>query len=204
MQTIIKTLAAAAKKLGLKLTLALAILGILALMAPPARAQVSPTSIIVITNIPAIITTNLSTTFALNPGLYAPTNPAAGPIFTNGIQNGVIPLTKNCALALALRWYTTNGPAVVGVGGSFGLDGTNFGLAPFTLVGTAFSNAPVASPLGLTNGCPVTISTNWTQNTLSGYAFMVLNVFTNTASGTSAVYNASSIASRPTLNTQTY
>ena len=157
------------------------------LLARPASAQVSSVALFQITNIPPI---------------------AAASVATNGYTNQIVLLTKNCALAFAAQFYQTNSLAAgstVVVGGSFSIDTTNFGIAPFTLSGLANSNnvAWVQAGTNLTFNRPITIQTNWGQNTLSGYAAIMFNIFTNTSS-TSAVYNAGCWLSRPTLNTQTY
>jgi hypothetical protein len=108
-------------------------------------------------------------------------------------QTNIIPLTKNCALAVAGRTVTSLGAGTEVLSGSFGLDGTNFGLAPFTLTVPLSTTYP-------TNG--VTMWTNWPQNYLSGFAYVNFTLITNTGPGT--VTNYSWLVSRPTLNTSTY
>ena len=61
-------------------------------------------------------------------------------------QNNIILLTRDCDLAAAFQFFTTNGTATVTIAGSFSIDQTNFGLAPFTLSGTASSKQPGGSP----------------------------------------------------------
>jgi len=150
---------------------------------PSAFAQTSSPTLFAATNIPSIV--------------------GAG-VVTNGWTNQIIPLTKNCCVAVEALWCVTNGTATCALGGSFSIDGTNFGVAPFTLLGIVPSNNLVAV-LGGSNSPAVIpgLYTNWSQAWLSGYSALMLNVFTNN-SATSSVFNAGVKISRPTLNTQTY
>jgi hypothetical protein len=165
-----------------KITLGLA-LAAAVFVAAPSHAQVSSVSLYAITNVPAVVPASLG---------------------TNGYTNQVILLTKNCCLALASRMCVTNGTSQVTIGGSFSLDTTNFGIAPFLLTGVVPSNNVVAV-MGGTNQPAIVpgLYTNWNQQFLSGFAAVMLNIYTN-GSSTSSVYNADIKLSRPTLNTSTY
>jgi hypothetical protein len=114
-------------------------------------------------------------------------------------------LTKNCCAAFEALLYCTNSSwTSVTIGGSFTIDGSNFGVAPFTISGIAPSNNIGAlSSNWIAPSVVPGLCTNWTQNQLSGYCGVMFNVFTNTSS-TNPVLNAGVKLSRPTLNTATY
>jgi hypothetical protein len=168
-------------------TLFLTSLAALCLCASVAKveAQVSSIDLVTVTSVPPVV--------ALS-------------VVTNGWTQQPILITRNCALAIAGQFYQTNviaGSAVT-IGGSFSIDQTNFGLAPFTLTGTAPSNSPawVQAGTNIVNNNPIMMGTNWTQFQLSGYAAVEINVFTNGSAATS-VFGTLKL-NKPTLNTQTY
>ena len=121
---------------------------------------------------------------------------------TGVISNNVLYLTRDCDLAAAFQFFTTNGPATVTVAGSFSIDTTNFGLSPFTLSGVAVSNAPVGST-STTNTVAINLGTNFNHSVIAGYTAVNFYAWTNSSS-TSAVFNAGSKLNRPTINTQTF
>lgn len=158
----------------------------LCLAAPAARAQVytpGPSAGYYTNGFTAVAgaqftLTNLPATLGTNAGIYT----------TN-----IVPLTKNCALALSARFNTSSSTANGILAGSFSVDGTNFGCAPFLLVGAATTTAPA-------NG--VTCWTNFTQNQLAGFCALNITAATNSAAVT--LTNLGVVANRPTLNTATY
>jgi hypothetical protein len=105
----------------------------------------------------------------------------------------IVPLTKNCCLSVAGRANTSLGAGTEVLTGSFSNDGTNFGMAPFTLTVTLATTFPTNT---------VSVWTNWPQSYLSGFAAVLFNGPTNTGPGTAT--NLSWVANRPTLNTSTY
>lgn len=135
-----------------------------------ATAQISSPTLYTLTNLPATLASNVI-----------------------DYTTNIVPLTKNCALAVAGRTFSAYSQGAEVLSGSFSLDGTNFGLAPFTL--TALNS--VAYP---TNG--ISQWTNWSQAYLGGFAYVNFTLITNTGAGTTT--NLGWIVSRPTLNTATY
>ncbi|MDE2107254.1 MAG: hypothetical protein KGL39_59200, partial [Patescibacteria group bacterium] len=102
----------------------------------------------------------------------------------------IIPLTKNCCVALEGVFNASTGTGNVQVTGSFSADGTNFGLAPFTLNTAANGTTKVVT------------GTNFSQAFLSGYSAMNITTITNGTGG--VLTNFEWVVSRPTLNTATY
>jgi hypothetical protein len=144
----------------------------------------------------------------VSPTLYAVTNltgSVAASWGTNGYTGQPIPLTKNCCLALGTTATVTNSSwTTLVIGGSFSVDGTNFGVAPFQLQGNIASNNVGAYVSNwVSPGVVVSLCTNWSQAWLSGYSAVQVNIVTNTSS-TNPVVGLAVKLSRPTLNTATY
>ena len=162
-----------------KKTLAVGAVAVGMLLARPTEAQVSPLNLNTLTNVPSPLAASSGT-----------------------VSNGVFLLTRDCDLAFAAQFFTTNGTGTATVAGSFSLDTTNFGLSPFVLTGTALSNN-LAAVTGGTNIPPVTVYTNWQHAAIAGYTAVIFNGFTNGAS-TSSLFNGGAKINRPTINTATY
>ena len=116
----------------------------------------------------------------------------------SALQAQVIPLTKNCCLSVIGRAFTSAGAGNELVVGSFSADGTNFGVAPFTLTSSLGVNPPT-NAIGLPT---ITVWTNWPQSYLAGFSAVIFNQVTNTGPGT--VTNLAWVVNRSTLNTSTY
>ena len=147
-------------------------IAVLAVAAPfafcqPTRAQVTSPTLFSITNFPVTLASNVVS-----------------------ITTNMIPLTKNCCVAFSGTVTNTLLGGTVVIQGSWTVDGTNYGVAPWTLT---------VAEAGQTK---VTIATNWSQATLSGYSGLNITTITNTGAGT--MTNFGFVISRPTLNTLTY
>ena len=133
-------------------------------LVPEALAQVVPTTITSLTNVPATLATNTTST-----------------------TTNILALGKNSALALQVPVISASGnTATFGVSGSFSVDGTNFGTAPFWLTGAA-------------NGTTlVVLTTNWNQFQLAGYTAVNFTTWTNGA--TASITNRGILANRVNYN----
>ena len=137
------------KKVGFtlaQLIMVVAIICLLAVFALPARAQVSPLTLTALTNFPATL--------------------AAGA--TSTVTN-IIPVPRYGGLALSVPFNVASGTASVVVGGSFTVDGTNYGCAPFTLTAAA------------TGTTQAMLSTNWSTAQLAGYSGVNFTTLTNSS-----------------------
>jgi len=132
--------------------------------------QASPFDLVVITNVPATLASNV---------VYNATN--------------IIQLTRNSCLSVGGRTFASSAGGNEVVSGSFSNDGTNFGMAPFTLTAPNSTTFPANT---------VSVWTNWSQPFLSGFTYVNFTLFTNTGAGT--VTNLGWTIDRPTLNTATY
>jgi|GEM_PF-2246350 len=131
-----------------KFALALAaIIGLILFTAPPAQAQVTPLTLSGLTNFPATL--------------------AAGA--TSTVTN-IVAVPRYGGLAVSLPFNAASGSGSVVLGGSFTVDGTNYGCSPFTLIGTANGTTQVM------------LSTNWNQLQLAGYSGVNFTTLTNAAS----------------------
>ncbi len=132
-----------------QLFLVVAIIGLLAVFALPARAQVSPLTLTSLTNFPATL--------------------AAGA--TSTVTN-IVPVPRNGGLALSVPFNAASGSGNVQVGGSFTVDGTNYGVAPFTINAAANGTTTVM------------LWTNWSAAYLAGFSAVNFTTLTNaTANG---------------------
>jgi hypothetical protein len=154
------------KKLAVVAVLAVAAIGITS----EADAQVASPTLFTITNVPATLASN---------------------VIAN--TTTTVQLTKNCCLSVAGRVNTSLGAGTEVLSGSFSNDGTNFGIAPFTLTATLSTTYPTNT---------VSVWTNWSQTYLSGFSAVQFNLVTNTGPGTAT--NLSWVANRSVLNTATY
>ena len=114
-----------------------------------ASAQVYPTTIYGLTNLPATV--------------------AAG---TASVSTNIVPLTKNCGIALQGVFNMSAGTSNVVVQGSFSADGTNFTTAPWMWI----------IPANGTNR--VVAATNWNSSQLAGFVSLNVTTVTNLNSGT--------------------
>lgn len=148
----------------------------------PARAQVTSPTVFILTNMPPTLASNV-VNYLTNASL----------------STQVIPLTKNCCLSVAGRTVSSPGGGSEIISGSFTIDGTNFGVAPFTIMAPNTTTAPASN--GGVNPT-VSVYTNWSQFQLSGFAAVTFNQATNTGPGITT--NLSWVVNRAVLNTQTY
>ena len=165
MKNILKSLTRTVKRLAV-----VAAVAGFALIAPQIQAQVSSLNNYSLTTLPATLASNV---------VSATTN--------------IIPLTRNCGLSLAGRANTSAGAGTEVLSGSFSNDGTNFGIAPFTLTFTLSTTFPTNT---------VSVGTNWSPAALSGFVAVNFTTLTNTGPGTAT--NIGWVVNRPTLSTATY
>ena len=114
-----------------------------------ASAQVYPTTMYGLTNLPATV--------------------AAG---SSSVITNIVPLTKNCSIALQGIFNVSAGTSNVVVQGSFSADGTNYGTMPWTWI----------IPANGTNR--VVAATNWNSSQLAGFVSLNVTTVTNLNSGT--------------------
>jgi hypothetical protein len=119
-----------------------------------------------------------------------PTLAASGVSTTTNL----VSLTKNACLSVAGRVNSSLAGGTTALIGSFSIDGTNFGVAPFVLITPTLA---VAAP-----GVTVTVWTNWPQSYLSGFSAVNFTILSNTSTGIAT--NWGFVVNRATLNTLTY
>lgn len=132
-----------------KLKSLLLIGSLLALLAIPARAQVTSTTIYGLTNFPATLASGATST-----------------------TTNIVPLTKDAGFALQGIFNVSAGTSNVVVQGSFTVDGTNYGTAPWTWIIPANGTTRVVA------------STNWNRAQLAGFTGVNVTTVTNGNSGT--------------------
>jgi hypothetical protein len=125
------------------------VLAVAGSLANPAAAQVYPTTCYGLTNFPATLA------------------PVSLSVTTN-----IVPLTKNCGLALQGVFNVSAGTSNVLVQGSFSADGTNYATTPWTWTIPAQGTTRVVA------------STNWSSAQLAGYVSLNITTLTNQNSGT--------------------
>ena len=132
-------------------------LGLLALSAIPAQAQVYSTTIYGLTNFPATLATGATSTV------------------TN-----IVPLTKDASIALQGIFNVSAGTSNIVVQGSFTVDGTNYGTSPWTWIIPANGTTKVVastnwnrSQLASFTGVNITTLTNGCSGTLTNSGFLI-------------------------------
>ena len=152
-------------------------------------------------------------TFSLQPSAFAQTSSLdlvgftnATPITAYGVISNTFTLTRDCDLAIDARLFTTNSSAGIVLAGSFSVDTTNFGLAPFTLSGTATSNGMPGYTTLLSSNSIVnpTCWTNFNHSVIGGFSAVKLYLTNSTAVNTTTNLFGTVILNRPTINTATY
>jgi len=130
----------------------------------------------------------------------------AVPITAYGVTSNTFTLTRDCDLAIDARLFTTNSASLATLAGSFSLDTTNFGMAPFTLSGTALSNG-IPGYTSLTSSNTIVLPTLWTNfnhSVIAGFAAVQLYLTNSTSANTTTNLFGTLKLNRPTINTATY
>lgn len=155
--------------------------GLFCVGASDSHAQIASPTLYPLTNMPPTLASNVVNCLTNSLGL--PT---------------IIPLTKDCDLAIAGRANTSSGGGSEIISGWFSIDGTNFGIAPFQLSIALTTGYPTNGFGFPTNSC----STNFAHSVIAGYTAVEFYNVTNTGPGTAS--NLQWEVSRPTINTLTY